>query len=216
MKRVSPEHGSICVQNVGRGIPYPRRAGWKIIPAWSRGAAPYRELSPFHIGHAPNQNFESFWQSHKVWKHVAKQEVYNWSWPAEQHLGDDGNPNEAWTKWHNALKTHKYPVRRPNGRAIPEYAWFEGEQLGVVDARKRIYIPELQKLYRAHPVYQKLLEEVRSGQNIIIMEPDGYPGGLEVTHESLVSMQDQTELNGKYFPYGHGYVIALTLFEDLK
>lgn len=137
-------------------------------------------------------------------------------------MTEDGLPNDKWHKWHESLKNHKYPVRRPNGRAKPLYAWWNEEKLDVVQARKAIYIPELQKLYRAHPVYQKLLEKVRGGQNIIIVEPDGpnytkYPNGRDVTQELLVEMQDWTEQEDskRYFPYGHGYVIALTLFEDL-
>lgn len=216
MKRASPEHGNIRVQNVGRGLPYPQIEGWRVIPAWSRGAEPWKALSPFCIGHTKDTNFECYWQSHKVWDHVNAQKAYNWSWPAQKHLDEDGNPNADWYKWHEALKNHKYPVRRPNGRAKPQYAWWNGEKLGVVEARKQIYIPELQKLYRDHPVYQRLLEEVRGGQNIILLEPDGYPGGKDVDLDSLVTMQDQTEIKGKYFPYGHGYVIALTILEDLQ
>jgi hypothetical protein len=101
--------------------------------------------------------------------------------------------------------------------------------LGIVEARKEIYIPYLQKLYRAHSAYVKLLEKVREGQNVIILEPDGppphlYPAGWDATLETLIQLQEVTELKdfpggvgrgSKYVPYGHGYVIALTLMEDL-
>lgn len=219
MKRVAVEPGSIRVRSTGRGVPYPTEAGWEVIPAWSRGAAPYNALSPFKIKEN-NCFFENVWQSYKVWEAVEKQTADNWKWPAETHA-TDGAPNMAWYRWHDALRAHSRPVRRPNGRNIPLYAWFEGEQLGVVEARKRIYIPRLQKLYRAHEVYQKLLQKVRAGQNIVIVEPDGcphgdYPQGRDVNLELLVEWQDCTTDGKRYFPYGHGYVIALTLLEDLQ
>lgn len=224
MKRVSPEHGNIRVRAVGRGIPYLTEPGWYTIPAWSRGSKPFDQLSPFKIGHEPGKNFECYWQSWKVWSKVEKQEKFDWSWPEETHVDQDtGLPNEKWIKWHEALLNNKRPVRRPNGRAIPLYAWWEGEQLDVVQARKRIYIPELQKLYRAHPVYQILLDRVRSGHNLIIVEPDGpcyktWPKGRDVDLQLLVDLQDRTtreEDPTKYFPYGHGYVLALTILQDL-
>jgi len=149
-------------------------------------------------------------------------------------------PNELWTKWHDSLIHNKYAVRRPNGRHIPLYAWFEGEKLDIIRARQEIYIPMLQKLYRKHPIYQKLLEMVKSGEDIIIVEPDGppkhlFPEGLEVNLDLLKHLQSVTkvgELGGilpgreaprensqnnsqKYVPYGHGYVIALTILEDI-
>jgi len=116
--------------------------------------------------------------------------------------------------------SNPHPIRRPNGRAIPLYAWWNGQKLSVIEARKQIYIPEL----------QKLLEKVREGQNIIIVEPDGaplnlYPQGFEVNIDLLTILQDVTTVkdfpgsklkSDKYVPYGHGYVIALTILEDLQ
>jgi hypothetical protein len=71
-------------------------------------------------------------------------------------------------------------------------------------------------------VYNKILDLLRKGSKIILLEPDGplhqyYPEGREVDMELLVSLQTKTVgENGKYMPYGHGYVLALTLLEDLN
>lgn len=221
MKRATVEPGSIRVCGIARGVSYPsENDGYRNIPAWSRGASPYNQLSPFFIGpviHGEEraENFENFWQSHKVWPVILATK--------EQHV-ENGEPNAQWKVWHDKLMRNKTAVRRPNGRAIPLYAWWEGEKLGVVEARKRIYIPYLQELYRKHPVYQQLLEMVRGGQNICIIEPDGpdpsyYCEGVDMNLEKLIEWQDRTllsELSGRYFPYGHGYVIALTLLEDIQ
>jgi hypothetical protein len=149
MKRDHPSHGSIHVRNVARGVSYPELAGWKNIPAWSRGATPWNELSPFTIGPVEFEGvvcntFETFWQSFKVWQKVDRQTHWSWSWPAEEHVDEKGEPNEAWKKWHVALFANKHAVRRPNGRAIPLYAWFKGQKLNIIEARRQIYIPYLQ------------------------------------------------------------------------
>lgn len=231
MKRVSREPGSIRVTAIG----CPKIDGWETIPAWSRGTDPYKNLSPFKLGNRNSEgiafsSFENFWQSFKVWEKVDAQKGWNWTWPEEIHVDKDNNPNENWKKWHDALLSNPHPIRRPNGRAIPLYAWWNGKKLSVIEARKQIYIPELQKLYRNDPAYQKLLEKVREGQNIIIVEPDGaplylYPQGFEVNIDLLTILQDVTKVkdfpgsklkSDKYVPYGHGYVIALTILEDLQ
>lgn len=224
MKREHPEHGSIKVYATERGKPYPQIDGWTVIPAWSRGSVPYNQLSPFFLRIVDEEtqietNFESWWQSWKVYERVYARNDWDWKWPEEVH----GEPNETWKNWHIALLKNPKPVRRPNGREIPLFAWWKGERLGVVEARKQIYIPYIQRLYRAHPVYQKLLELVRDGTNVIIVEPDGASGGLDASIDRLIELQDKVTqgeaLGGtskRYFPYGHGYCIALTLLEDLK
>ena len=135
---------------------------------------------------------------------------------------EEGNPNENWCRWHDALQNSSFPVRRPNGRNIPLYAFWGGKKLDIVKARKEIYIPHLQELYRASPIYQDLLKKVKSGQNVMLVEPDGplleeYPNGLEVNKDLLKNLIEVTSYsNGKYRPYGHGYVLALTLLEDMN
>ena len=236
------EPPKIIVCQFGRGVAYPKKEGFKVYPIHSRGAKPWKELSPFFIGPVSFINadgeedscpiFESYWQSCKVWKTVSKQNQKKpeWLWPAEKHLGKDGNPNKAWYKWHDALCHHEKAVRRPNGKAIPEYAWWmnkntgEYEKLNTIEARKKIYIPILKKLYRAHPVYKRLLKEFRNGQNMILIEPDGpwnvaYPNGREVNLDLLYSLIEkmnyaEEEYPKHYAPYGHSYIAATCLLED--
>ncbi|MFS8159207.1 MAG: hypothetical protein ACMG6E_03165 [Candidatus Roizmanbacteria bacterium] len=241
----------IRIAKQGRGISYPVVKGFEQIPAFSRGRAPWKQLSPFTIGpvlwdivdeddnEVPQEaeSFENFWQGHKVWSKVDKQSKKEWSWPEENHVGNgrDRNPNAAWQKWHQALMKHKQAVRRPNGKAVPLYAWWQGHKLDIIEARKAIYIPYYQSLLREHEVYQALLKKVKKGQNIIIIEPDGpstefWPDGMPITLEMAYDLQKvtnvrdllhvagadfATEEGRRYVPYGHGYVIALTLFQDM-
>jgi hypothetical protein len=170
--------------------------------------------------------FENFWQAHKVYPQVEKQNqrTSEWTWPAEIHIDDEDEtdaPNDKWAAWHTAVRSHPMPIRRPNGRSIPRFSWYKGEALDLIQARKQIYIDTYQRLLRAHPTYNKLLDMfVHQNKNLIIVEPDGplpaeFPDGMPVTLDLLVELQTETKRsNGTYHPYGHGYVIALTLLED--
>jgi len=223
--RVNENIGKIRIRSFYKDSKIPVNTGYEPIQAWSGGTDPWRQLSPFLIGPVVTKeetakNFENMWQARKVWEKIG----------SEVHVGPDGLPNEAWKKWHDTLVSKKEAVRRPNGYEKPLYAWWQGEKLGIIEARKRIYIPFLQELYRAHPAYQQLLTKVRNGENIVILEPDGppaglYPLGLEMNLELLIKFQDITEWNQlpgaytnskKYVPYGHGYVIGLTILQDLS
>jgi hypothetical protein len=251
---IIPIFGKIRIRNTpSRGVVgsgYPNVTGWTNIPAWSRGASPWKQLSPFVIGpvnYIENgiqrkcDNFENFWQSHKVWHIIDKQTKPEWRWKSETHINGQFNrntplslipePNDAWYIWHDALLANDKAVRRPNGKIAPLYAWWQGKKLGIIESRKQIYIPYLQALYRNHPVYQRIYNMVRRGTNIILLEPDGptfelYPQGMDVTYDIVSNLQNVTKMEdfpggelypnpNKYIPYGHGYVISLTIFEDL-
>lgn len=239
LAKTPPAH--IRIGQTRRAHAHPSYPGYEHISAWSRGKAPWKDLSPFTIGPVNFVNdegeedssliFENFWQSFKVWDRVAKQNQIvkktkekTWVWPAESHIGADGNPNGLWEKWHNSLLHNEYPVRRPNGKAVPKYAWWRGKKLDIVAARREIYVPYLKELYRAHPTYQKLLAKFRAGTNLMIVEPDGalleaYPQGMEISLEKLEELVGKTNYADegypeRYRPFGHGFVIAMCLLED--
>lgn len=233
---------TIRIGQTRKGSSYPSYPGYETIPAWSRGKIPWKNLSPFFIGpvyyETPNgidsaPIFENFWQSFKVWERVDKQSKKEWIWPKEVHFDSQtAMPNENWYKWHNALLHHNQPVRRPNGKAIPLFAWWYDSntksyyKLDTILARKVIYIPFLKHLYRQNTTYQKLLEKFKNGQNILLVEPDGplldvYPQGKEFNLEILNRWIEKMNFGEegyphKYSPYGHGYVLASCLLEDSK
>ncbi len=218
---ISPK---IRVAQQARARSYPEVKGFENIPCHSRGKGDWKQLSPFYLKFKEGAILENFWQSFKVFEKVYEQNTKNWSWRAETHVDSDKNPTAAWLKWHNALLHHDLPVRRPNGKVIPIYSYWNNKKLGVVDSRKEIYIPYLKKLYRSNDVYKKLLKMFRNGMNIMLIEPDGpfidvYPEGLDVNLQILGELVDVTNYGKegfpqKYRPYGHGYVLATCLLED--
>lgn len=187
----------IRIAQQAKGKAYPKVEGFENIPCWSRGEKPWKLLSPFYLTFKDGEIFENFYQSNKVWENVAKQKTKNWEWPAEKHVDEMGNPNKSWERWHMALIKHKLPVRRPNGKAVPLYSYFQGEKLNLIEARKKIYIHYLKMIYRKTPTYLELLKKFRQGRNLLLIEPDGplleaYPDGLEVDLPLLYSLIDVT------------------------
>jgi hypothetical protein len=100
----------------GSGIGYAKCDGYENLPIISRGKRPYCDLSPFVLGPIGKcQNLENFWQFQKVYKQVGK----------EVHLMDN-EPTDAYYSWRGKGFALTHAVRRPNGRAIPEFcrkAW---------------------------------------------------------------------------------------------
>jgi len=98
----------------------------------------------------------------------------------------------------------------------------KGVRERIIERRKKIYIPRLQRRYRSNPNYKRLLSLLLKGQSIILVAPEGfdpflYPSGQEVSIPMLMALQDVTEReeDGQWLPYGHGHILALTLLEDL-
>jgi hypothetical protein len=217
-------NGKIRIGQQMKGRSYPSYEKYEIIPAWSRGKGEWKLLSPFYLKFPDKVIFENFYQSFKVWEIVNKQNGKNWKWKEETHIDENGNPNKNWFTWHEKLMNHQLPVRRPNGKAIPLYSFWENKKLGIVEARENIYIPYLKKLFRQSDIYYKLLDKIKNGINILIVEPDGpfldvYPNGLEVNPQLLKDLIKVTNYSKegypeKYRPYGHSYVLATCLFED--
>lgn len=168
--------GKIRIGQQARATSYPTYPGFEIIPAWSRGKAPWKNLSPFYMGPVkfkyPNgqedesPNVENYWQCHKCWEKVDKQSKDEWSHLAETHVEEFNEkslnadcisvsvgtintinknlvPNEKWYHWHDKLIRHSKPVRRPNGKHVPLYAWWYNHDLGcyeklnTIEARKK-------------------------------------------------------------------------------
>ena len=67
------KHGKIRIGQQQRAKAYPTFEKYEIIPAWSRGAGEWKNLSPFYVKFQDGIIFENFWQSQKVWKKVDKQ-----------------------------------------------------------------------------------------------------------------------------------------------
>ncbi len=137
-------------------------------------------------------NFESYWQSGKVF---------------------EGIPNETTKKWWRALKEPKKRYPNTKGKKVL-YALFDGNniQLDYITSRKTVYVPEYYELVKNKEriTYWKTMLE--KGNNLIIYDFDGPRTTtgevtcLELTQDLLIE-----KINDTQFPFGHGYIIGACL-----
>jgi len=165
----------------------------------------WRGLSPFVLGPvkafagAEAQNFENFWQFHKVYR---------------CHVDKDGEPTLEWYDWHNKgfmdRRAHRYPMGKG---AIPEYSFWSGQRLGYIDARKKIYVPVYAKYVAKTLAYESLCslyESVCSDKtHLVLRDYDAYD------HVKLgMSLKDV--INNPDRKMGHSFVLIMMLTNCLE
>jgi hypothetical protein len=141
------------------------------------------DLSPFYLGPVDlyhdfvSKNVENAWQYSKVYK---------------KHLDADGNLTNEYWKWAATGWDKEYADRYPMGKgATPEFCLWDGEKLGYIEARKKVYIPLYQHQYK------------QTG-NLVLFDFDGYD------HDALgMSMEDVINCETKKM--GHAFVLKMLL-----
>jgi hypothetical protein len=167
-----------------------------VIDTTSRSKIWTRGLSPFFCGSVDlyddyvSQNVENAWQFSKVYaKHVDGQE----------------NPTDEYFKWAVAGWEDTWAHRYPAGKgAVPLYSWWDGEKLGYIEARKKIYAPLYAKAVATTEAYKKLAELHEAGGNLWLRDFDGYDfRKLGLTYKEV--------LNNPQRKMGHAFVLAMML-----
>lgn len=152
----------------------------------------YRPLSPMLLGPVPlyggmwSRTMENAWQFAKFYA-LHHETVNYWPW--------------ARAGWDNPRA-----VRYPMGRgAKPLFSLWAGEELGYIEARKRIYAPLYAQAVRFHQLelFLNLRERARLG-DIVITDFDAYD------HRALGYSWDDV-MNDPDRKMGHGFVLAMML-----
>jgi hypothetical protein len=91
--------------------------------------------------------------------------------------------------------------------ARPLYSYWDGEHLGYIDARKRIYAPLYARAVYENPAWQQLLEVHDAAQKLYLRDYDGY------NHKAL-GMTLSEVLNYPDKIMGHSFVLAMMLEQD--
>ena len=167
----------------------------------SSSGASFRELSPFILGpidtYIPgvqSKNFENLWQFSKVYfEHTVEGE------PSRDYFSWR---DEGWAdKW-----AHRYPMTK--GRK-PEYSYWDGEHLGYIEARKRIYATIYAK-YVAKTVCYSLLEELyKEHGEVTLKDYDAYD-------HIKMGMSLIEVINNPDRKMGHAFVLAMMLEGKLE
>lgn len=225
----------------------PSYPGFTNIVVLTKQSSAYGELGPYHLKNEKGQLLESVWQASKAYQHVPQVSIpYSsgnsqivWQWPAEQHLDEDGNPNDNYWKWRLALKNNPLPVRNPVGWKHLSTCAFalekdepiseDNPKLDYISARKIIYLPIYIKSVVNEPKYKELKQRLANGENLLIIEVDGpHQESLQYykdkwgVDDSFIE-QDSVEasernlailLEDPKHPFGHGYCLAWTLMTN--
>lgn len=151
------------------------------------------------VGYKGFWNFESYWQSGKVFDGIPKNVSRKW-WKAQKEpkrkYAGPGSTGKSLTVLHSAWPDHT----DENGKE-KEMQW--------IQSRKEVYVPEYIKLVKDRESIASLQALINSGKNIIIYDldgpkkADGTPDTLEVTLNVL-----REKINATNFPFGHGYIVA--------
>ncbi len=182
------------------------------------GNGKYRELSPFVLGpidtYVKNlftgkpiqaQNFENLWQYSKVYR--------NHTEPVHD------NPITLWHNWRDEGWKNPKAVRYPMGKGIkPLYSYWNGEKLGYVEARKKIYatiyakyVIKTDAFKELEELYNNMLHRERCGdeENIVLRDYDAYDHVKEG-----ISLKEV--INNPNKKCGHAFVLAMILQGELE
>jgi len=154
-----------------------------------------RDFSPMTAvegGYKGFWNFESYWQSGKVWENVPHNTSITW-WKAQ-------------TK----------PKRRyPDGKGKKVlHAKFEHipETLNWVESRKQVYVPEYYELIKEREMTKHWIDVSKLGKTIVVYDYDGPRkdnGDVDIVEVTVEMLKEK--INETKFPFGHGFVVAATI-----
>lgn len=158
----------------------------------NRNRIDFSPMTEIVNGYKGYWNFESYWQSGKVYENI---------------------PHEITKKWWLDLKEPKR--RYPNSKDKKVlYALFEGndEKIDYITSRKKIYVPEYYNLIKDKEMLKYYQYMLNKGFNLTIYDFDGprtIEGNvlcLELTKDLLIE-----KINDPIFPFGHGYIVAASI-----
>lgn len=171
-------------------------AGAIVINTTSRSKNWTRGLSPFFVGPVElydghvAQNIENAWQFSKAYK---------------MHLDHERNPKDEYFEWAKKGWSDNWAHRYPMGRgAKPEFSYWDGEKLGYIEARKKIYMPLYANAVQKTAAFAQLQKLAAGDKDVYLVDFDAY------NHKVMGWSYDQV-LNCEAKKMGHAFVLAMLL-----
>jgi hypothetical protein len=178
-----------------------------VLPPWipselpsvdvTSGGTRWAGLSPFLLGPVPLYDLRESATMENAWQYA---KVY------AQHARPDGGPSSAYWDWAHAGWASSRAVRYPMGKgARPLYCLWAGEQLGYLQARRRVYLPLYAQAVRFRALPQlRALRELAAAGDLVIRDYDAYDHrALGYSWEDVLNDPDRT--------MGHGLVLAMMI-----
>jgi len=152
----------------------------------------WRALSPMLLGPVPlyagmwSRTMENAWQFAKFYQ-LHRETVNYWSW--------------ARAGWDNPRA-----IRYPMGKgSVPLYSLWAGDELGYIEARRRIYAPVYAQAVRFGPLNLFLrLRQLARQADVVLIDFDAYD------HRALGYSWDDV-MNDPDRKMGHGFVLAMMI-----
>lgn len=226
------------IKNCNDRLQYP---GFETIMVMTKSSK-YGSLSPYELRDDEGKIMENIWQFSKVYEKVpCVTQRYSrwdktviWQHPSQTHVNSNGELLPDYWDWRDKGMNNNYAVRYPVGISHRGKCLYsltdEGDQLDYIEARKQIYLSLYCSLVRRQVQYQQLLQKLRHGINLLIVEVDGpceqsldyYIAKYGVSdsfidNSTMLATRDNLELmlNDSRHPFGHGYCLAWSLLEDI-
>jgi len=174
----------------------PAPEGATTVNTTSRSPEPWsKALSPFYLGPVPlygsymSQTVENGYQYSKIYK---------------EYVNFNGDPTPSYFEWAQAgwakVRADQYPMGKG---AKPEYAYWDGQKLKYIEARKKIYMPLYLMAVARTSAYKRLKELYLKG-DIYLRDFDGYNHRkLGMTYEEVINNPKKT--------MGHAFILAMML-----
>lgn len=202
-------------------------------------SSPYGELGPYVLKDDKNRIMENLWQFRKVYPWVPKvkelaSQRYDrtvvWEHPQETHISN-GEPNDLYWAWRERGLNAPLPVRYPVGNISHRKLCLhvltdDGQRLGLVEGRKQVYLKTYCDLVKLQPKFSKLLERLKKGEDLLIIEVDGphqeslkyykMTYGVDddfIENDTMLITLKNVEimLKDPLHSFGHGYCLAMAL-----
>lgn len=206
----------------------------------------YGSLSPYEIRTKEGWIFENYWQAkcYESVPYVKPNWRDGWEHKEEIHIRINEKGERYLTPefyaWRQKLLNWPKPVRYPVGYehrhkcvgyVIPGTETIPLKTLDYITARKEVYVKMFMELVRKQPQYQELLQMLRQGKKLLIVDVDAafveempyyrqkYGVGedfivnntVAVTHRNMEIL-----INDPKKPFGHTHALAMALLDDLK
>lgn len=159
---------------------------------WQSGLSPFI-IGPCELygGHTARV-FENAWQYAKAYAtHII-----------------NGEPGPAYWAWAKEGWDNPRAVRYPMGRgAKPAYSRWEGENIGYIEARKRIYGPLYAEAVQKTAGWQRLVSLYETETRLVLRDFDGYDHDKKGIDLCGV-------LNNPRRKMGHAFVLKMLLTQD--
>jgi hypothetical protein len=160
---------------------------------WETDLSPFR-LGPCRLyGDYTARVMENGWQYAKVFPGFTD---------------EAGNPTRGYFEWAKLGWGDPTPRRYPMGRGKkPKYSFWNGEKLGYIDARKKIYVPLYAEAVQKTEGWKRLMELFETKAILVLRDYDGY------RHDEC--MMTLTEvLNCPTKIMGHAFVLKMLLTQN--